>query len=107
MSENVKYLKTEEFSDVISSDKVVLVDFWASWCPPCKMLSPVIDELADEYSDKAVICKLNVDEEPQIAQKYGVSSIPTIILFKNGEIIASSVGYKPKAELAKLIDSLI
>ncbi len=94
-----------EFTDsnfeetVVKSDKVVLVDFWAEWCGPCRMVGPVVDELADEYKDKAVIGKVNVDNNPGISQQFGVRNIPTILFFKNGEVIDKQVGAVPKATL--------
>jgi thioredoxin 1 len=82
---------------VLNSGKVSIVDFWAEWCPPCKMLTPVIEELAKEYEGKAVIGKLNTDENPQVSMEYGVRSIPTILFFKNGKIVDKQVGLVPKS----------
>ena len=76
-----------------------LLDFWASWCGPCKMLSPVLSEIADEYADVIRVAKVNVDDEPELAMKFKVSSIPMLVLFKNGKIISTSVGYRPKDEI--------
>lgn len=96
-------LTTENFEqEVLQSDKTVLVDFYADWCGPCKMMSPVIDEIAEERPDIKV-GKLNVDEEMEIAQKYGVMSIPTFIVFKNGEIAAKDMGAKPKAAVLEML----
>lgn len=89
---------------VLKSDKVVLVDFWAPWCGPCQMLSPVIDELAKETEGKAEIFKANVDEEGELASKYGVMSIPTIKIFKNGEVVDETVGTQTKEFLLELIE---
>ena len=93
------------FNDVISKNKTVLVDFWAEWCGPCRMISPVIEELANEYEGKAIIGKLDVDSNQESSVKYGVRSIPTILTFKDGEIIDRQVGAVPKETLTNVIDS--
>ncbi len=86
-------------NEVINADKPVLLDFYADWCGPCKMLSPVLSEIADEYADVIRVAKVNVDDEPELAMKFRVSSIPMLVLFKNGKIISTSVGYRPKDEI--------
>lgn len=97
-------LTAQNFDEVIkTSDVPVLVDFWAAWCGPCKMLAPVIAELAEEQDGRVKVCKVNVDEEPSIAIRYGVSSIPTVIVFKNGEVAEKSIGYRPKEQLEALL----
>ena len=93
------------FNDVISKNKTVLVDFWAEWCGPCRMIGPVIEELANEYEGKAIIGKLDVDSNQESSVKYGVRSIPTILTFKDGEIIDRQVGAVPKETLTNVIDS--
>lgn len=84
---------------VLNSDKVSIVDFWAVWCGPCRMIAPSIEELAKEYEGKAVIGKLNVDENPQVSMEYGIRSIPTVLFFKNGKIVDKQVGVVPKSVL--------
>ena len=86
-------------NELLRSDKPVLLDFYADWCGPCKMLSPVLSEIADEYADVLRVAKVNVDDEPELAMKFKVSSIPMLVLFKNGKIISTSVGYRPKDEI--------
>ena len=102
-----------EFTDatfeelVLKSDKPVLVDFWAEWCGPCRMITPLVEELSEEYKDKAVIGKVNVDENPEITMNYGIRNIPTVLFFKNGEVADKQVGAVPKSVLASKIDSLM
>ena len=98
MAENLVDLNNDNFDDVTSSG-VVLVDFWAPWCGPCKMLTPILEKVKEDVGDSAVISKVNVDENPQLASKFGVRSIPTILIFKNGEIKETLVGLKQQAEL--------
>lgn len=102
MSDKVIHLNSSNFDATIASDKPVLVDFWAPWCGPCRMLGPTIDELAETVGDTALVCKLNVDESPDIAQKYGVNQIPTIIFFKNSKRLGASGMATKDALLAKL-----
>ena len=90
-------------SEVIASEIPVLVDFWATWCGPCKMLGPVISQIADEYEGKVKVGKVNVDDEEELAMRFGIESIPTVLLFKNGEVVEQSLGFKPKAFFEGLI----
>ena len=94
-------------SEVESSEIPVVVDFWAEWCGPCKLLGPTIDALAEKYNGKVKVGKVNVDKNPSIAQKYGVRSIPNILVFKNGNIEQQLVGNVPEAEIANVLDKLI
>ena len=99
-----KKFTTENFStEVLASDKVVLVDFYADWCGPCRMVAPIVEQIAEEYADRAVVGKLNVDENEEIAVRYGVMSIPTLIAFKNGEVAGKLVGVQPKEVIERLI----
>lgn len=92
-------------SDVLMSDKPVLVDFWAEWCQPCRKVAPLLEEIATEMGDKVSIVKLNIDENPEIARKYRVMSVPTLTVFKDGEPVQSVAGARPKGDLVKLIES--
>ena len=93
------------FAETIESNKLVILDFWAEWCGPCRMVGPVVDELAGEYEGKAVVGKLNVDTEGAVAQQFGVRNIPTLLVFKNGEIVDKQVGATSKQVLAAKLDS--
>jgi thioredoxin 1 len=90
--------------EVLHSDKPVLIDFWAPWCGPCRMLSPVISEIAEEYGDKIKVCKVNVDDEGELAASFNVMSIPTLVVVKDGKVTNSAVGVRPKAQIVEMID---
>ena len=97
--------KTNFEAEVLKSDKPVLVDFWAPWCGPCRMLAPVLAEVAAEKGDKIKVGKVNVDENPELAAQYGISGIPAMLLFKDGKVAATSVGFKPKPELEAFVNA--
>lgn len=108
MSGKIVTVSDAEFdSSVLQGDKPVLIDFWAEWCQPCKMLAPTVEEIAGEYEDKVVVGKLNVDDNPATATKYGIRGIPTLLLFKGGQVVQQLVGVKSKAEIKKVIDENI
>ena len=95
------------FDEIINSDKPVLIDFWAEWCGPCKMIGPVVEELAGDYEGKAVVGKLNVDENPSVTARFGVRSIPTLLVFKGGQIVDKQIGAVPKSVLAQKLQAQV
>ena len=108
MSEQILYLTDDTFEqEVINSSNPVLVDYWAEWCGPCKMIAPILEEIASEYTGKVRIAKLNIDENPQTPPKYGIRGIPTLMLFKDGNVEATKVGALSKSQLAAFLDSNI
>ncbi len=96
------------FSEVVlKAEKPVLIDFWAAWCKPCLMVAPILDELAEEYDGKISFVKLDIDQNPQTPAKYGIMSIPSLLVFKNGEPVSQIVGFKPKGELKRSLDAIL
>lgn len=102
---SVLHLDNSNFNEILNNNSVVMVDFWADWCMPCKMFAPVLEKFEAEYEGSAVVGKLNVDEAPEIAAKYQVTSIPTVVVFKDGMEVKRSIGAVSKGELAKLIEA--
>ena len=108
MSDNITHVNKDSFDeDVLKSDRPVLVDYWAEWCGPCKMIAPILEEIAGEYGDRVKVCKVNVDENQETATRFGIRGIPTLMLFKNGDVEATKVGALSKSQLAAFLDSHI
>jgi thioredoxin 1 len=105
MGQNTKTVTDQSFqADVLSADKPVLVDFWAEWCGPCKMIAPALEEIAAELGDQVTVAKINIDENPDTPGRYGVRGIPTMLLFKNGEAVAQKVGAAPRSQIQQWLE---
>lgn len=104
MSEKLVHATENSFDALVSGHPLVLVDFWASWCGPCRMLGPIMDELAEKYEGRAVVAKVNTEEEPDLAARFNVQSIPNVLLFKNGQMIENEVGVRPLQHFEALLD---
>ena len=108
MSDKIIHISDSTFEDeVLNSDIPIIVDYWAEWCGPCKMIAPILDEIADEYKGKLTVAKLNIDENQETPQKYAVRGIPTLMIFKDGEVAGTKVGALSKSQLSAFIDSVI
>ncbi|MGI5310215.1 thioredoxin TrxA [Rheinheimera sp. WS51] len=108
MSEHILQVSDDSFdTDVLKSDTPVLVDFWAEWCGPCKMIAPILDDIAQEYSGKVSVAKVNIDHNPNTPPKFGIRGIPTLLLFKQGQVAATKVGALSKTQLKEFLDSNI
>jgi len=108
MAEKVKYVSsTQEFDDLLAKEKYVLVDFWATWCAPCRMIAPIIEQLAEQYDGKITVAKVDVDQQQELSIRYGIQTIPTVVLFKEGKTEAKEIGVKPLKSFTTLLDSHI
>ena len=107
-NENVIHIGSEEtFDKLINGEVPVLVDFWATWCGPCRMIAPILQEIADQYGDKVIVGKVDVDEQGELAQRYRVMNIPTLMLFKQGQLVDKAIGARPKAALEQMLNKVL
>ena len=107
-NENVIHIGSEEaFDQLIAGDTPVLVDFWATWCGPCRMIAPIVEEIANVYAGKAIVAKVDVDEQGELAQRYRIMNIPPLLLFKQGEIVDKAIGARPKAALEQMLNKAL
>ena len=107
-NENVLHIGSEEaFDQLIAGETPVLVDFWATWCGPCRMIAPIVEEIADEYAGKVVVAKVDVDEQGELAQRYRIMNIPPLLVFKRGEVVDKAIGARPKAALEQMLDKAL
>ncbi|MBR3179729.1 MAG: thioredoxin [Clostridia bacterium] len=104
---NITIGTTQNFDTILNGDKPVFVDFWATWCGPCRMVSPLVDQLAEEYSDRITFVKVDVDEEPALAQRYQVMSIPNLVLFQDGMVVDQAAGARPKALIEEMLKQVL
>ena len=95
------------FAELLQDEKLVIVDFWATWCGPCRMIAPILQELADQYGDKIIVAKVDVDEQGELAQRYRIMSIPTLMLFKQGQLVDNAIGARPKAALEQMLNKAL
>lgn len=105
MAKNVLHPDQKELEALLHKERLVLVDFWATWCMPCKMLAPVIEQIAGEYAGKVTVAKVDIDEHEELAMQYGIQSIPTVLLFENGKLVEREVGVKPASAFTSMLDS--
>ena len=107
-NDNIIHIGSEEaFDQLIAGDTPVLVDFWATWCGPCRMIAPIVEEIAAQYADKVIVAKVDVDEQGELAQRYRIMNIPTLLLFKGGEIVDKAIGARPKAALEQMLNKAL
>ena len=104
MSENCLKITSDNFDEIIRQNDVVMVDFWASWCGPCKMLGPIVEEVADDYAGRVAVGKVNVDDCPDLAERFGIMSIPAVFVFKAGAVVEKMIGLRQKAQFAAVLD---